>query len=319
MNSVLNKTRLAEKQNNEVGKNKENYKKYNHQLEKAKTKLQKRKQYELNKKRTLIRKQNESNKEIKQNERKQKRQNIIDEDIDLGRFFEIALTNKICVNSLSLHEIENVILLSYGGDFEVIGKLSIGDHIRQTHIRCRNIADYEHYINVIDKDYESDDAIFNGYTYKLNTPQFNVVNISQYGNGCDFKYQIIENHGNKCYIPSNSYCFVTCINFLIGKDYKQQFSDFIRNEKRLSNFVTMARIQPCLRKLGNNLGYYNGKEIWPRNITESKRALKLLNNNFCLICKYEGVSFKKVVGELERNFETVDNYITEDNVKPHFE
>ena len=32
----------------------------------------------------------------------------------------------------------------------------------------------------------------------------------------------------------------------------------------------MAGIQPCLRKLGNNLGYYDGKEIRPRHIVEKK-------------------------------------------------
>ena len=67
MNSVTNKTRLAEKQN------------------------------EINKRRKLIRKQNESNKETKQNERRQKRENMV-EYIDLGRFFELATSNKIYVN-----------------------------------------------------------------------------------------------------------------------------------------------------------------------------------------------------------------------------
>ena len=45
----------------------------------------------------------------------------------------------------------------------MFGELSIGDHIRQAHIRFRNINDYEKYINAIDQDYESEDAIFNGY------------------------------------------------------------------------------------------------------------------------------------------------------------
>ena len=72
MSSVMNKTRLAEKK---------------------KTKLQKKK---------LIRKQNESNKEIKRNERRQKRETIV-EDIDLGRCFELATTNRKYVNGLNLH------------------------------------------------------------------------------------------------------------------------------------------------------------------------------------------------------------------------
>ena len=72
MISVTNKTRLAEKR---------------------RTKLQKKK---------LIRKQKESNREMKRNERRQKRENIA-EDIDLGRFFELATSNKIYVNNLNLH------------------------------------------------------------------------------------------------------------------------------------------------------------------------------------------------------------------------
>ena len=45
-----------------------------------------------------------------------------------------------------------------------------------------------------------------------------------------------------------------------------------------------------------------------------------LNNNcFCLIWKSEGVSFDKAIKELKDNFEIVDNYITEENVKSHFE
>ena len=65
MNSVTNKTRLAEKK---------------------KTKLQKKK---------LIRRQTESKKEIKQNERRQKSENLVEEDIGLGRYFEIATSKKL--------------------------------------------------------------------------------------------------------------------------------------------------------------------------------------------------------------------------------
>ena len=68
-------------------------------------KVQKKKLYELNKRKTLITKQNESNREIKQKKRKQKRENIV-EDIDLGRFFELATTNKRYVNALNLQEIK---------------------------------------------------------------------------------------------------------------------------------------------------------------------------------------------------------------------
>ena len=75
----------------------------------------------------------------------------------------------------------------------MVRNLKDGDQIRQTHIRFRIISDYEAYINAIDEGYDAEDAVFIGYIYKLDTPQFNLLNRSQYGKGCDFKHEIIEN------------------------------------------------------------------------------------------------------------------------------
>ena len=231
---------------------------------------------------------------------------------------ELKELNKIQVVNKNLHEIKQEILEDYTGDFEMVGNLKIGDQIRQTHIRFRNIADYEAYINAIDQDYDSEDAIFNGYIYKLNTPQFNKVNTSQYGNGCSFDEIIVEYRGNNCYIPTKGYCFVKCINFLTGKDYKEKYLDFIRNEKRRSNIMTKARIQPFCRANNIDLGYYNNDRVFPRSVTNRDSALFLFNNHFCVIWKSENVSFEQAIRELEENFKTVDNYITEENVNSHF-
>ena len=155
----------------------------------------------------------------------------------------------------------------------------IAGQTRETNKRFRNIDDFEPSINAIDQDYKCEDAIFNGYIYKINTPQFNLVNRSQYGNVCDFKYDFIENWGNNCFLPTKGYCSVKCINFIRSEDYKEKNRDLIRIEKKRSIFMTMARIQPCLWELSMDLGYYNNKEIWPRNITERKKALYLHNNH----------------------------------------
>ena len=74
----------------------------------------------------------------------------------------------------------------------MVGILKVEDQIRQTHIRFRNMDDFEAYINTIDEGYDADDAILNGYIYKVHTPEFNKVNRRQYGNGCGFKHEIIE-------------------------------------------------------------------------------------------------------------------------------
>ena len=114
--------------------------------------------------------------------------------------------------------------------------------------------------------------MFNGYIYKLNTPQFKKVNRSQYGNGCDFKQKIFEYRGNNCFIPTKRFCFVKSNNFLTGQEYTQQYLDFIRSEKRRSNMMTKARIQPLFRANNTKLGYYYGEGIFPRSVTERNNA-----------------------------------------------
>ena len=238
MDSVTNKTRLAEKryrdklkkdkkeirlniikhkkQNKKIRKREEDFKKYNRQLQKTKkpTKLQKKKEYELNKRRSLIRRQNESNREKKQNERRQKRENMVEEDIDLGRFFELASSNKIYVNNLNLHEIKNEILHDYTGDFELNGKMIVGPVEHKTNIRFKNMDDFENYINAVDVDYDSEDVTFTGYVYKLNTSHFKVVKRSEYGRGTNYMQEINEYHGQNCYIPTSGMCFIKCIILL---------------------------------------------------------------------------------------------------------
>ena len=225
--------------------------------------------------------------------------------------------NKIEVINKNLHEIKQEILEAYTGEFEMVGNLKVGDQIRRTHIRFRNLDDFEAYINSIDQDYDSEDAIFNGYIYKIDTPQFIKVNRSQYGNGCSFDKIIVEYRGNNCFIPTKGYCFVKCINFLTGQDYKQQYLDFIRNETKRSNIMTKARIQPFCRENNIILGYYNDERVFPRSVTNRDSALYLFSNHFCLIWKSEGKSFRDAIQEIKDNFKIVDNYITEENVNSH--
>ena len=255
MDSVTNKSQLAEKryrdklkkdkkeirlnnkkhkkQNKKIRKREKDYKNYNHQLQKTKkpTKLQKKKEYELNKRRKLIRIQNESNKETKQNQRRQKRENVV-EDVDLGRFFELATSDKIYVNNLNLFEIKNEILQNYIGDFELNGKLIIGPIELKTNIRFKNMDDFERYIDEMDIDYDSEDVTFSGYIYKLDTPQFKVVRRSAYCRGTNYTQETVEYLGQNCYIPTSGMCFIKCINYFTREDYTEEFLTFIRSEQR---------------------------------------------------------------------------------------
>ena len=235
-------------------------------------KTKQKKQYELKRRRVLIRKQNESNREEKRNERIQKRENIV-EDIDLSRFFELATTDKIYVNGSKLHEIQNEVLEDYTGDFEIIGSMLVGEIEQKTNFRFKKVDDFESYINAIDNiGYDSDDFIFTGWLYKINTPEFKKVNRSQYGRGTDFKQDIVEYIGNNCYIPTSGNCFIKCINYVIKKEYTEEFLTFIRTERRRSNVMTSARIQPFCRKYNINIDCYDGFRVCPKNITQRNTA-----------------------------------------------
>ena len=263
---------------------------------------------------------NNENKKLSHNRKNQteKKKIMREDEVDLSRFFELATSDKIYIDNLNLHEIKNDIMRDYDGVFEMNDTLKVGEQIRQTLIRFRNMDDYEAYINSIDQDYDSDDTIFNGYINKINTPQFNKVNRSQYGNGCSFDKIIIEYRGNNCLTPTKGYCFVKCINFITGEDYIAQYLDFIRNETRRSNIMTKARIQPFCKANNIDIGYYNDERVFPRSVTNRDNALYLYNNHFCVIWKNENISFKDAVKELKDNFKIVDNYITEENVSSHF-
>ena len=69
-----------------------------------------------------------------------------------------------------------------------------------------------------------------------------------------FKHESIEYRGNIWFIPIKGYYFVEGINFMTGEGYKEQNLDLIRNEKRRSNILTIARIQLCFWKLGTDRG-----------------------------------------------------------------
>ena len=84
--------------------------------------------------------------------------------------------------------------------------------------------DFETCINFIDDDYDSEDIIFTGWLYKVNKPEFNKINRSQYGRGKDFEQEIFEYTGNYCYIPTSGICFIKCIIHIIGKNYTKNSS-----------------------------------------------------------------------------------------------
>ena len=68
-----------------------------------------------------------------------------------------------------------------------------GEIEQKTNNMFEIVDGFEIYNNAIDNgSYNSEDVIFTGWLYNLNTPDFNKVNRSQYGRCTDFKQDIVE-------------------------------------------------------------------------------------------------------------------------------
>ena len=159
--------------------------------------------------------------------------------------------------------------------------MNIGPIDHRTNIRSKKMDAFESYINAIDIDCDSEDVTFTGYVYKLNKHQFKVVKRSAYGKGTNYMREIVEYHGQNCYIPTSGMCFIKCINYFTKKDYSEKILFFIRTEQRRSNVMTSARIQPFCRKYIINIGCFDGTRINPRTITQRDTSLIIYNNHFC--------------------------------------
>ena len=157
---------------------------------------------------------------------------------------------------------------------------------------------------------------FNGYVYKLNTPQFKVVKGSAYGKGTNYSQEIVEYHGQNCFIPTSSHCFIKCINYFTKKDYTEEILTFSRSENYRSGVMTSARVQPFCRKYNINIGCIDGTRINPRNLTQRNTLLFLYYNHFCLFWKRNGTGFNQVIeDELKPSFKVLDNDKSDKHVK----
>ena len=130
----------------------------------------------------------------------------------------------------------------------MVGSMFIVEIDQKTKTRFRNVDDFETFINAIEVEYDGGDVIFTRWLHKLNTPQSTIVNRSENGRGTDFKQDIVEYIGKNCSIPTSGNCFIKCIKYLSGRDFLNKFSTLIRDERRGSNVMTSARIQPFCKK-----------------------------------------------------------------------
>ena len=84
-----------------------------------------------------------------------------------------------------------------------MGSMLIGDIKEKTTKVYRKIDGFKNYINAINVVEVSEDTFFTGWVHKLNTPEINRINRSQYGRETLFKQDIFDYGDNNCYISTS--------------------------------------------------------------------------------------------------------------------
>ena len=144
------------------------------------------------------------------------------------------------------------------------------------------------------------------------------VNKSRYWKGVDFKHIVLQYEGYNFCNPTKRFCFLRCINYSTGLDFKETFSEFIKNKKRRLILITQARIQPCCKALNINNGFFNGKEIYPVSVTGRNKALRLYRDHFCVKWNSKTYSFNRAIQEIKSNFKMINNYKTDESFNSYF-
>ena len=60
---------------------------------------------------------------------------------------QLKKLNKIHLIDENLQEVKNGLLREHAGEFEFVGRIKFSEQISETHIRFRNIGDFESYID----------------------------------------------------------------------------------------------------------------------------------------------------------------------------
>ena len=87
-----------------------------------------------------------------------KEENVTGKDTKLGRLFELATSDKIYINEINLHDIQNKFFSQDTVDFGMIRSMFIGETEQKTNARFRNVDDFGICINAIEVVYDTEDV-----------------------------------------------------------------------------------------------------------------------------------------------------------------
>ncbi|ESO85510.1 hypothetical protein LOTGIDRAFT_154997 [Lottia gigantea] len=135
---------------------------------------------------------------------------------------------------------------------------------------------------------ERNDGTEDGGKIILRRNNFKEIKRSKKGSGVTILKKINEySSGINCYIPSDRYCFVKCVNYVLNKDYTKEFQDFIDSfsKSNRKGVTTTARICEFNKKFNTNFQIHMPKHrhFQPKKVSaELDWVFYLHKSHFCL-------------------------------------
>ncbi|ESO91507.1 hypothetical protein LOTGIDRAFT_153949 [Lottia gigantea] len=117
---------------------------------------------------------------------------------------------------------------------------------------------------------------------------FRIVKRSKTGRGGNLLKKINEYKGENCYIPSDGYSFIKCVNHFMNKDLTKEFQDFVNRfqKAKRKGVMTVKRVKIFNDRFNTNFQIYNPKDshFKPRYVNiDLDWVFYLHKEHFCLI------------------------------------
>ncbi|ESP02085.1 hypothetical protein LOTGIDRAFT_157235 [Lottia gigantea] len=177
---------------------------------------------------------------------------------------------------------------TFKGHIELDGEIiQNGEHKQKTEFVGFNAKTFCNFFATVDVKSDASDWYFPGKII-LRRNNFKEIKRSKKGSGVTLLKKINEYIGINCYIPSDGYCFVKCVNRVLNEDYTKEFQDFINSfsKSNRKGVMTTARICEFNKKFNTYFQIYMPKHrhFQPKKVSEELDWVFYLHkSHFCLI------------------------------------
>lgn len=255
------------------------------------------------------------------------------EEIDYEDVFNILFNpNEINFHETSFTDLCNEIqkLLDNKKCVDLYGTIIKSDDEELKHFSAifYNKQAFHIWVNNLSLSSDTEEWKFTG-SIKYDDFGLKLVQRSPRGRGINDEYKINEYKGNLCYIPTEDFCFIKCINYLFNCNEEQseenfeKFNQFLYKEKQTSRNGTMSncKFRQYNEYFNLQVQYYNPKDrhLYPKGYRTPYNAVFYLHypegskiGHYCLIHKdYKNESIQ----EINDNFTKIYKTVEEQNLK----